>query len=353
MATRAEIILDLIAGPFAKNLREVTSKWAAFRKSVFTVGNALKATFAGYAMMRMARFAGGAIQAAGEQAQVEASLAQAMKAKEIYTAHAANELIKYADALQWSTTFQDEQIIGVMRSLVGYGLQGDQLKQATQTVLDWTAAGYSMEGVTEGIGKAMIGNLRTMAQWGIQTEDASGKTLAFSEILKNLAARWPGQAARQAATDFGQISMALKAMGELKETAGVGFGAAIMEMAEAFKEINGQMGKWNTYWSQWLALNIEGVITRLVSGFSTLGGAMLKLYSISPIGWASKGLGWSSGTTADDMLKYGKNLRGRSGTAFAEAEAAAYAAGVERGLQQNRESRRLQNLARIKSGGVK
>lgn len=81
-------------------------------------------------------------------------------------------------------------------------------------------SGNSLESVAGALAKAHDGNVGALARLGIQTKDASGKTLEFDQIVKNAAATFGGQAADSAGTLEGKMGRLRLMFDEAKEAVG-------------------------------------------------------------------------------------------------------------------------------------
>lgn len=124
-----------------------------------------------------------------------------MKAQDATKAQtdATAELI---DKLELATGIADDEMRPAMAALAGTGMEVKKSQDLLSLALDVSVArGKSVQTVSEALAKAYNGQVTGLTRLGIKTTDASGETLKFSEILKQLRDRFGGAAKAAGRTD--------------------------------------------------------------------------------------------------------------------------------------------------------
>ena len=178
--------------------------------------------------------------AAAGAAAVGAGIALGHMAKAAMEDEAAQK--RLALGLRNTTGATDAAVAGVEKWITAQGealgVADDQLRPAlsrlarsTESVaeaqrlaslaMDASAGtGKSLEAVSAALAKAHDGNVGALARLGIKTKDASGKTLKFDEIVKNMSKTFKGQAAAGANTLEGRMGRLRLMFDETKESVG-------------------------------------------------------------------------------------------------------------------------------------
>lgn len=80
--------------------------------------------------------------------------------------------------------------------------------------------GKSLESVSTALMKAQMGQVSALSRLGVQTKNAKGETLSFSQVTKNMAETFKGQAAKHANTFQGQMERLKLTLSETGESIG-------------------------------------------------------------------------------------------------------------------------------------
>lgn len=107
---------------------------------------------------------------------------------------------------------------------------GEAQDLATLAMDASAGTGKSLESVAAALAKAHDGNAGALARLGIKTKDASGKTLEFDDIVKNMGKTFKGQAAESADTLEGKMGRLKLMFSEAKES----LGAKLLPVLERF-----------------------------------------------------------------------------------------------------------------------
>lgn len=181
-------------------------------------------------------FAGGAFLAGGEAAvdimkdsvkaaaadeKANAILARQMK----NTAHARDEDVKSTE--EWlkkqaeATGIARDELTPAMTKLVTATHDTSKAQSLLKLAMDVSAgSGKSLGTVSLALAKAQNGNVAGLGRLGIATKDASGKTLSFNQIQKNLAKTFKGDAASAADTAQGRMKRLGVTWDEMKVSLG-------------------------------------------------------------------------------------------------------------------------------------
>lgn len=126
--------------------------------------------------------------------------------------------------------------------------------------------GKSLEQVSTALARAQNGNVGALGRLGIATKDASGKTLSFDQIVKNLAKTHEGAAARAAETARGRQQRLAVAYGELQEK----IGAGLLPVMEKLTAIGLKVVAWmerHTGVAKAMAIGLAAVAAAFVAAF--------------------------------------------------------------------------------------
>lgn len=125
-------------------------------------------------------------------------LAVAMRNQGDYSKEALKDLEDYAKVIQDTTAYEDDHVVSVMANLKTYGMTNEEVKKATQTVLDFTTAkrdeGMSVERAGDLLGKAYVGNTERLKRFGIIIDEGIPKAQKYEAALKQLNERFGGAA---------------------------------------------------------------------------------------------------------------------------------------------------------------
>ena len=229
--------------------------------------------------------------------------------------------VKLATALQNTTGATDAQIASaeawITKTMFATNVADDELRPALSRLVTATGdvkeaqdlmgvaidlsvgKGISLQAASEALAKAQDGNTTALRKMGIETKDAEGKTLSFTEIVKNLADVHGGQAAKAADTQAGKLANMKLRYGELQEQVG----SALMPIMEELVGVLSGVAEWFT------SLD-EGTQQWIIRIGMLGGGLVLATRAVSGVLGPLKSLGVIGGATTKVMGE-GANGAGR------------------------------------------
>lgn len=185
---------------------------------------ALTAVTAGVAagMAMMAIGIKKATSAAMEQEVAETKLKGALLATGTYTAKLEKSWIDYADKLQRTTTYQDENIISAMGMIQQFAKLNDgEMKRIIPSVLDLsTALGIDLDTASKLVGKTLSGSINAFKRYGIEVDMAGTSSDRLASLTDALNVKFGGQAELMRGTFTGALQGVKIAYGEIWEAAG-------------------------------------------------------------------------------------------------------------------------------------
>lgn len=92
--------------------------------------------------------------------------------------------------------------------------------------------GKSYESVVQSLAKAQTGSVTGLSKFGVATKNAAGETKSLAQIQDELAAKFKGQAAKQAQTAAGKMQIFKTQMAEAGETIGAVFLPVLTRFAD-------------------------------------------------------------------------------------------------------------------------
>ena len=250
MANNDQIILELVGkttkleadlkrvskalddvGKKTKKVSSEKSRWRiateGARRSIGALRNNM--LLVSFALGGTAASVGKLISAYGQQQLAERKLQQALG----FTSKA---LLGQASALQQTTAFGDEAIIGVQALIGAFTQDEEQIKSLTQTTLDLAAAkGMDLNAAADLVSKSFGSSTNALSRYGIQVEGAVGSTERLENLTSNVAELFGGQAAAQADTMTGSIQQMQNAMGDTAEAMGSILEPSVIAVSDALK----------------------------------------------------------------------------------------------------------------------
>lgn len=161
------------------------------------------------------------LRAFAEQELAVNKLNQALKNQGLFSKTASQDLLNFASALQKTTTFSDETIIGMQALLTTFGLAGQPLKDTTKAALDLaTGLGIDLRTATLILGKAAVGETSTLARYGIKISENIPVSERFAAVLDQVNARFSGAAVAATNTYAGQVEQLKNKFNDLQEMVG-------------------------------------------------------------------------------------------------------------------------------------
>ena len=249
MATPVEIALIANTDKLVRGLRRGTQEAGRFvkkleanRARLRTASLVLTAAFGAqlFAIKKLA-------DAAGVQEKAEDDLHDALIKSGVASRGVGDALIAQAAALQQTTVFGDEAIIGLQALLVTYGVTTDKLEEATAASLDFAAAtGRDLKTAALTVGKAVgAGFTAELTRYGIVLDTSTiPKTEVGAAVLKKLNDQFGGRASAQADTYAGRMKQLGNVVGDVKEAIGRTLIPVLTEFAVKLVPILVKMGTW-------------------------------------------------------------------------------------------------------------
>lgn len=208
-------------------------------------------------MRMMTGVVSGSVQAWQQQENAMAQTEAVLKSTGGAAGMSADELYKLSSALQSTTTYGDEAILGAENLLLTFTSIGkDIFPAATQTVLDMsTALGQDLKSSAIQLGKALqdpVLGVTALRRVGINFNEAQQEVIANlvktgqsakaqQLIMAELAREFGGSATAAAKTFQGQMQQVKNKIGDVQETIGRGLTGAISSALVAFNRTTGAM----------------------------------------------------------------------------------------------------------------
>jgi hypothetical protein len=185
------------------------------------------------------------VKAYAESEQANIKLAQAMKARGIYTEELFKQTVASADAMMRLTTFDDEAIKGAQAMLVALAnLTGNGLERATKATLDLAQAKeLDLSTAAIMVARAINGDTDSIVRFIKVNMDGMDASQRFEAVLEALSKTVGGQA--QAATaGTGALKQLNNIYVELKESLGSALIPILSDLAKWLSDIIPKMQSW-------------------------------------------------------------------------------------------------------------
>ncbi len=235
--------------------KEIDEGFISKAKSKFgSLGTFITSMFAGLAI---GAFFKSSVEAFFESEKAAASLEQQLG----YTSDALNE---YAAAVQKTTVYEDDLVIGAMTRIAAFTKDEGQIKALTAASLDLAAAkGMDLTSAADMVAKSFGSETNALARSGIEVEGVAGSTERLIMVTEGISRLYGGQAAAQANTYGGKLEILKNKFGDLKEEIGSKLAPALGALSTYFGKSTDQMknaGKsGNTLKDTFNAIAIVGV----------------------------------------------------------------------------------------------
>ena len=162
---------------------------------------------------------------------------KAEKKLEVALGKTSTSLLNYASALQQSTTFGDEAIIGAQAMIAAFIDDEEQIKLVTKATLDLaTAKGMELSAAADLVSKTIGSSTNSLSRYGVEVKGAVGTTQRLESTVKSISDLFGGQAAAQADTLGGAVEQMTNAFGDANEAVGKAFAPVILKLSSYFKE---------------------------------------------------------------------------------------------------------------------
>lgn len=271
-----------------------------------------------FTFVAIAGFFKDSMEAFAEQELASAKLVRALENQGHATKETVSHLEQMATALSSVSAVADEVITGAQAQLVSFGLEGDALDKTTRAALDLSAGmGIDLTQATQLLGKAFVGETGALGRYGIKIADNLGPTEKFAAVLGQVNSRFSGQAAAQAATFTGKMSLLKVEFNELQETIGKLLsgksGGLIKWLMDITTSLNNTLKASSANSSGWMLLaNIIGttVISTFIlieRAFFGLIGTLVNILAKLPL----IGIGFRAFAVTVDMVNKGIDLQAK------------------------------------------
>ncbi len=171
-----------------------------------------------------------------------------------------------AKAMAEARLVSDELVMGVQTMLLRYGQAPAAVEATTQAVLDYAAAtGTDARTATEALTRGVEAGTGRFKGLGISIEATGDKTKDLAAATAELARKYGGSGAADAASLTGQVRGAEEAFGELQETFG-GFIAAIASKTGALGEVTRQLRELTAAMEMASKLSVRGMLSQAGQG---------------------------------------------------------------------------------------
>ena len=148
----------------------------------------------------------------------------AMKNQGDFTRDGLADLVAYAEQLQRTTAFEDDQVIAIMAKMKSYGMSNEEIKLATQAAIDMSAfTGKSIEDSAQIMGKAYLGITTGLKRVGIQIDENIPKSEIFNDVMKQVEQRFGGSAQAELSIYAGQWKQLKNQWSDIQEFLGLVF----------------------------------------------------------------------------------------------------------------------------------
>jgi hypothetical protein len=217
-------------------LKEANTSIKNFGSSFTKNFGALSAVVAGFGVAAYAALKS-TVDSAAESEKAHNALAIALRNAGDATKAGLDDQVAYAEALQKTTAFSNDQVMAGQAELAQFGLTGNALKQAVRLSADLAAAkGIDLVQASENVGKAFIGETGRLKQFGIVVDESTPKADRFGIVMQQIQERFGGSAANERNGYIGQIKAMGNAFDDLKKEAGMLFLPIFTKVAKAMTD---------------------------------------------------------------------------------------------------------------------
>lgn len=258
---KASLIVEL-KDSVSKSLKGLNDSISDFKYSILAVAGAVTGFVAGLYSLAKSYM---------EQETAVNKLNMSMKNNGSYTAAASQDLQKFANELQRTTTISDETSLEMMALLGTFGLTGNELKKATMAAADLSKGlGVDLNTAALLLGKSFVGETSTLGRYGIKIDESIPKAERFSEVLSVLNTRFGGSATAELNTAAGRFANLGNQFDDLKEKLGQALLPILEKLAEWSRTEIESLGVLIEQFSNW-----EGVVATLGETLTTFFGNVL------------------------------------------------------------------------------
>lgn len=185
--------LEGSAKQFAANSTKSASVFESALGGLKVAAGALVAVFAGKAILN---FFGNAVDAAKEQEEAIQTLNAALAINGDFTEEASKNFVKFADALEDSTGFSDDQALKLIALAKAFGATNEEAEKIVKTSVDYAAINKkSVEGTVESLAKTLNGLQGAVGKATPEIRALSKEQLRNGDAIEFLSKKYNGSAA--------------------------------------------------------------------------------------------------------------------------------------------------------------
>jgi hypothetical protein len=163
---------------------------------------------------KVSGFVNESVKAYGEQVQAEAQLQQAL-------GKSSQMLLDQADALQQTTTFSDDAVVGAQAMVAMFIKEENQIKKLMPAIVDMAAAkGMDLKQAADLVTKSIVSETNALKRYGLTIEGAAGSNERAESAVRALESAFKGQAEAIANTPVGKIEQQKNLLNNIQETLG-------------------------------------------------------------------------------------------------------------------------------------
>lgn len=286
--------------PLAQANQQAASSTKSFEDRVSKLGEAVTA---GYGVGKIIQFGKASVEAATDDAQAQAVLAQQLKATTGASDSQVASVEQWINKTQNATGVLDDELRPALGNLVRATHDVDEAQKLLSVSMDVSkGTGKDLESISLALAKAHGGNVTALQKLGVETKNADGTTRSFKDIVDQLTATFGGATAAAADTAAGRMAQLRARMSDLQENVG----GALLPVVE---KLAGALGG-AVSWFNNLSPAMQGAITQIVVfGAGGLGAAK----AIGSAAEAIKGLSGALNLSAGAMGTVGALLTAGAG----------------------------------------
>lgn len=192
----------------------------------------------------------GSVNAAVEQENAINRLNQSLRASGSYSQEASQDFINFASALQKTSIYGDEVVIGQIAVAKSFGASNEKAKELVQAAANLAATfGGSLESNVEKLGKTLSGSSGRLAQFIPELKNLTEEQLKAGKATEIINSKFSGAAANELNTYAGRITAMKNAVSDFQEELGLfvtgsnAVGGATKFLTDIFQRMTDNMAK--------------------------------------------------------------------------------------------------------------
>lgn len=193
----------------------------------------------------------------GELENAATGLAVALRNSGDASRSTLQDMLDYAGSLKDASRFSKDEIITVETMLATMGLQGEQLKQATQATINLGTQTGNLTQAARLLGNAYEGNGMGLRRFGINVAATLSPSLMFAEVMGKINEKFGGRAAADVETMSGSLASLYNTFKDLAATIGASLAPSIKSLIEYIKDNKDELKK--------IALDIANAIIDVIN----------------------------------------------------------------------------------------